>query len=79
MAPADSNGEGAVWTKIYEDGLSNGEWAVDKFIANKGLIEVTLPDLADGEYLIRPEIIALHEASQEGKAQFYNGSVNEQQ
>jgi lytic cellulose monooxygenase (C1-hydroxylating) len=37
IAPASSNGEGAVWTKIYEDGLSNGVWAVDKYISNKGL------------------------------------------
>jgi lytic cellulose monooxygenase (C1-hydroxylating) len=36
-------------------------------------ITITLPDLEDGEYLIRPEIIALHEANQMGKAQFYNG------
>ena len=38
MAKADTNGEGAVWTKIFEDGLSGGKWAVDKFIANKGKI-----------------------------------------
>ena len=74
MAKADSsNGQGAVWTKIYEDGLSNGVWAVDKFIQNKGLISITLPNLEDGNYLIRPEIIALHEANNLGKAQFYNG------
>lgn len=73
MAPAESNGEGAVWTKIYEDGLEGGEWGVDRFIANAGLIEVTLPDLADGDYLIRPEMIGLHEATREEGAQFYNG------
>ena len=73
IAPADSNGEGAVWTKIWEDGLEGGEWGVDRFIANKGLVEVTLPDLADGNYLIRPEMIGLHEGNREGGAQFYNG------
>lgn len=74
MAKADSsNGQGAVWTKIYEDGLSGGVWAVDKFITNKGLITITLPNLEAGNYLIRPEIIALHEANNMGKAQFYNG------
>jgi len=73
VAKADTNGEGAVWTKIYEDGLTNGKWGVDNFIANKGLVEITLPDLEAGDYLIRPEMIGLHEASAEAKAQFYNG------
>lgn len=73
IAKAEGNGEGAVWTKIYEDGLSGGKWAVDTFIANKGLIEITLPNLADGEYLIRPEMIGLHEGNNQGGAQFYNG------
>jgi len=34
---------------------------------------VTVPDLAAGDYLVRSEIIALHEGDREGKAQFYNG------
>ncbi|KAG9386735.1 Glycoside hydrolase family 61 protein [Pyrenophora tritici-repentis] len=73
IAKADSKGEGAVWTKIYEDGLSGGKWGVENFIANKGLIEVSLPNLEPGSYLIRPEVIGLHEAAAEKKAQFYNG------
>jgi cellulase len=73
IAPAKGNGKGAVWTKLYEDGYSNGKWGVDRFIANKGAITITLPDLADGTYLIRPEIIALHEGNRRGGAQFYNG------
>ncbi|EAT86801.2 hypothetical protein SNOG_05737, partial [Parastagonospora nodorum SN15] len=59
MAKADTKGEGAVWTKIFEEGLNAGTWAVQKFIDNKGQITVKLPNLEDGEYLIRPEIIAL--------------------
>lgn len=73
IAPAESNGEGDVWVKLQEDGFSGGKWGVDNFIANKGLINVKLPNLAAGDYLIRPELIGLHEASAEGKAQFYNG------
>jgi cellulase len=73
IAPAESNGEGDVWVKLYEDGLTDGKWGVDNFIANKGKITITLPDLAAGEYLIRPEMIGLHEASTQGAAQFYNG------
>lgn len=73
LAPAESKGEGDVWVKIQEDGLTGTTWGVDNFIKNKGLIEVTLPNLAPGEYYIRPEMIGLHEASAAGKAQFYNG------
>jgi cellulase len=73
MAPAESKGEGEVWVKIQEDGLTGTTWAVDTFYQNKGLIDVTVPNLAPGNYYIRPEIIALHEASAEAKAQFYNG------
>jgi cellulase len=73
VAKASTKGEGAVWTKIFEEGLTNGKWAVEKFISNKGQITITLPDLADGDYLIRPEIIALHEGNREKGAQFYNG------
>ncbi|KAJ4984962.1 Endo-beta-1,4-glucanase D [Stagonosporopsis vannaccii] len=73
IAPAESNGEGAVWTKLAEEGLSGGKWAVDNFIANKGQHSVTLPDLKEGEYLIRPELIGLHEGNRPSGAQFYNG------
>ncbi|KAJ4373028.1 hypothetical protein N0V83_003319 [Neocucurbitaria cava] len=73
IADAATNGEGAVWTKIYEDGYTNGKWGVDNFITNKGAITVDLPNLTAGDYLIRPEMIGLHEASTQGAAQFYNG------
>lgn len=58
IAPASSNGAGAVWTKLYEDGLSGGVWAVDKLIANQGKHSLTLPSwIAPGSYLLRAEII----------------------
>ncbi|KAG9123374.1 hypothetical protein FRC07_015024 [Ceratobasidium sp. 392] len=47
IAPTSSNGFGS---------------AVDKLKANGGHVTITIPDLAAGEYLLRPEIIALHEA-----------------
>jgi cellulase len=73
MAKASTKGEGAVWTKVFEEGLNNGVWAIKKFIDNKGKITITLPNVEDGEYLIRPEMIGLHEANREKGAQFYNG------
>ncbi|KAF1829197.1 hypothetical protein BDW02DRAFT_574198 [Decorospora gaudefroyi] len=73
IAKAESNGEGPVWQKIWEEGYDGTTWGVDTFISNKGLINIDLPNLEPGDYLIRPEMIGLHEASGEGKAQFYNG------
>jgi len=63
IAPYTSgNGAESIWTKIAEDGFANGKWAVDKLIANGGKNDVALPaDLAPGKYLVRQEIIALHE------------------
>lgn len=63
IAPTASNGAGDVWVKLAESGLNAGTWAVDTLIANKGKHDFTLPSvLAPGNYLVRPEIIALHEA-----------------
>lgn len=69
---------GPIWTKIAEEGFSGGKWAVDRLIANRGKIDVSLPDLAAGKYLLRQEIIALHEADgsyPERGAQFYPSCV----
>ncbi|RPA93359.1 hypothetical protein L873DRAFT_1705648 [Choiromyces venosus 120613-1] len=63
IAPESSQGAGNVWTKIAESGLSGGKWAVETLVANRGKYDVTLPSaLAAGDYLLRAEIIALHEA-----------------
>ncbi|KAL4773893.1 endo-beta-1,4-glucanase D [Aspergillus nidulans var. acristatus] len=71
MAPTESGSAGSNWVKIYEDGYKDGTWAVDTLIANKGKHSVTVPDVPAGNYLFRPEIIALHEGNREGGAQLY--------
>ncbi|CAI6336163.1 unnamed protein product [Periconia digitata] len=73
VATAASEGKGNAWVKIQQSGLNGGRWAVDDFISSGGKIDVTIPNLAAGDYLLRSEIIALHEASKSGAAQFYNG------
>ncbi|KAH7137917.1 endoglucanase-like protein II [Dendryphion nanum] len=76
IAPTSSNGEGNVWVKLAEEGLSGGKWAVETLVANRGKHSITLPTgLAAGEYLLRPEIIALHEGDRPSGAQFYMGCV----
>ncbi|KAK0464518.1 glycoside hydrolase family 61 protein I [Desarmillaria tabescens] len=63
---------GLQWFKIYQDGYSNGVWAVDTLRANKGKVSFTIPScIAAGQYLLRVEIIALHAASSYPGAQFY--------
>ncbi|KAK3391645.1 glycoside hydrolase [Sordaria brevicollis] len=70
---ANFDGKGAVWFKIYQDGptglgTSNLKWPSD----GKTEVSVRLPQcLANGEYLLRVEHIALHSASSVGGAQLY--------
>ncbi|TGZ81716.1 hypothetical protein EX30DRAFT_318858 [Ascodesmis nigricans] len=78
IAPAEGDGKGKVWSKIAEEGLANGKWAVDNLIANGGKHSVVLPaGLASGKYLLRAEVLALHEGDTDFKvnpdrgAQFY--------
>jgi cellulase len=81
MVYASKAGSSYSWTKLWEDGLSGGKWAVEKLIAGsytgkKGQHEMTLPNLAPGEYVLRPELIALHEGNKQGGAQLYMECVH---
>ncbi|KAG8965118.1 hypothetical protein FRC00_010454 [Tulasnella sp. 408] len=71
---------GLKWFKIFEDGLhSDGTWAVDTLITNKGLVNFKIPAcIAPGNYLLRVELIALHGASVYPGAQFYFEHNHEQ-
>jgi cellulase len=72
-ATSDS-GVGDGWFKIQEQGYnpSTGSWGVSDLIANAGLQSITIPScLADGQYLLRAELIALHSAGSSQGAQLY--------
>ncbi|KXN86544.1 putative endo-beta-1,4-glucanase D [Leucoagaricus sp. SymC.cos] len=58
IAPASGND----WTKLFSEGYGNGQWAVDKLIAAHGQHSVIIPQIPAGDYLLRAEIVALHEA-----------------
>ncbi|KAJ1719513.1 hypothetical protein LPJ53_005738 [Coemansia erecta] len=65
MSKMDSEGVGNVWFKIYEDGYDpdTDTWCTDKLIKNGGKLDVTIPvDIEPGNYLMRTELIALHNA-----------------
>lgn len=73
-----SDGSGPVWFKIWEDGYdqSTKKWATDRMIANKGLNTITIPsDIAPGNYLLRGEVLALHNAYNLDGVQPYVGCV----
>ncbi|KAF9651985.1 hypothetical protein BDM02DRAFT_325326 [Thelephora ganbajun] len=60
--PIRSNGGGDIWVKIFHEG-STGHWAVEKLLSNRGKYDIPVPsNLAPGQYILRVEIIALHEA-----------------
>ena len=81
MVYASKAGSSYSWTKLWEDGLSGGKWAVEKLVAGdyngkKGQHEMTLPNLAPGDYVLRPELIGLHEGNRKGGAQLYMECVH---
>ena len=72
---SSESGEGDGWFKIWEEDYDDslGKWCTDKLIDNEGFLTVSLPSgLPRSEYLVRPEILALH-ASTQGDPQFYVG------
>ncbi|CAL3968461.1 unnamed protein product [Diplocarpon coronariae] len=63
--------------KIDEKGLEAGTWAVKELMANNNSWPVTIPaGLAQGPYVLRHEIIALHGAGGENGAQLYPFCLN---
>ncbi|KAK3690239.1 glycoside hydrolase [Podospora appendiculata] len=71
---ATFDGKGAVWFKIYQDGPSGlGTSAITwPGSAGKSEVSVQIPKcVANGDYLLRVEHIALHSASSVGGAQLY--------
>ncbi|KAK4450406.1 putative endo-beta-1,4-glucanase D [Podospora aff. communis PSN243] len=70
---ASFNGKGAVWFKIYQDGPSGlGTQSITWPSAGKSQVSVQIPScIANGEYLLRVEHIALHSAGSVGGAQLY--------
>ncbi|KAI8319123.1 hypothetical protein GQ54DRAFT_299585 [Martensiomyces pterosporus] len=65
MAPLASGGKGNAWFKVFEDGYnaSTKTWCTDRIRDSHGKLDIKLPaDIKAGDYLLRTEVIALHEA-----------------
>jgi hypothetical protein len=68
--------EGDGWFKLWDEGYdeSSGKWCTQKMIGNAGRISVTIPDsLAGGDYLVRPELLALHNIAVKDQPEYYVG------
>ncbi|QSZ34196.1 hypothetical protein DSL72_005785 [Monilinia vaccinii-corymbosi] len=65
------------WFKIWHEGYdsSTQKWCTERLMQNNGYLSVTIPsDLAGGYYLVRPELLSLHNADQSPpNPQFYAG------
>ncbi|KAL9129031.1 MAG: hypothetical protein Q9217_002401, partial [Psora testacea] len=76
-AAANNNAAGGGWFKIMEDGYDSAanKWCTEKLDPNNGHLAATIPsDLAPGYYLMRPELLALHQADKTPPdPQFYVG------
>ncbi|EFQ92268.1 hypothetical protein PTT_10713 [Pyrenophora teres f. teres 0-1] len=71
---SQTSGEGAGWFKIDELDSVGGKWASQVMIGENYTHEFSLPEgLPEGEYLLRSEMVALHNAQLVGGAEFYVG------
>ncbi|EIW74395.1 glycoside hydrolase family 61 protein [Coniophora puteana RWD-64-598 SS2] len=69
-----ASGPDADWFKISEAGLPSDNpdyWATNVLIDNCGHYTFPVPPVVPGDYLLRAEVIALHEANVTEGAQFY--------
>ncbi|KAF1841455.1 lytic polysaccharide monooxygenase [Cucurbitaria berberidis CBS 394.84] len=66
------DGTGNVWFKIYAEKATVSGGQLSWASLNKGTVSVTIPkNTPSGDYLLRVEHIALHQASNTNGAQFY--------
>ncbi|KAJ2047827.1 hypothetical protein H4S04_004210 [Coemansia sp. S16] len=70
MAPLESNGEGDVWFKVFEGGYDpkTKKFYDELLMKSGGKMEFTIPEeIKGGNYIMRPEVIALHTADKKFK------------
>ncbi|KAJ2975126.1 hypothetical protein NUW58_g8446 [Xylaria curta] len=71
---ADATGPG--WFKLWGEGydMEADKWATEKIIDTNGLLSIKIPTaLPAGNYLFRPEVVAMHNVTPEVEPQFYIG------
>lgn len=72
----EDSGAGDGWFKIWSEGydMETDQWANEKLIEDNGYLSIDIPmGLPSGNYLFRPESIAMHNVTPEVEPQFYVG------
>ncbi|KAI3321989.1 lytic polysaccharide monooxygenase [Xylariaceae sp. AK1471] len=76
LSSADADATGPGWFKIWGEGydMAADKWATEKIINSNGLLSINIPTaLPAGNYLFRPEVVAMHNVTPEVEPQFYIG------
>ncbi|EPS38835.1 hypothetical protein H072_7397 [Dactylellina haptotyla CBS 200.50] len=74
---SSADGSKLSWFKTDETGLVGKDWATDILIKQGNTWNIQLPkNIKDGNYLMRHEIISLHDASSSNGAQIYPTCIN---
>ncbi|CAJ2507246.1 Uu.00g084320.m01.CDS01 [Anthostomella pinea] len=76
LASLDDTASGPGWFKLWGEGYDAAAdlWATEKMIANDGLLSIDIPTgLPAGNYLFRPEVVAMHNTTPAVQPQFYVG------
>ncbi|KAI1191924.1 lytic polysaccharide monooxygenase [Nemania serpens] len=71
-----ANATGPGWFKLWGEGydMDADKWATEKIIDTNGLLSINIPTaLPAGNYLFRPEVVAMHNVTPEVEPQFYIG------
>ncbi|KXJ91453.1 glycosyl hydrolase family 61-domain-containing protein [Microdochium bolleyi] len=70
------SGAGGGWFKIWSEGydMEKDLWATEKLIKENGFLSINIPQwLPAGDYLFRPEAVAMHNVTPAVEPQFYVG------
>ncbi|KAI8627642.1 lytic polysaccharide monooxygenase [Xylariaceae sp. FL1651] len=76
LSSLDADAAGPGWFKIWGEGydMAADKWATEKIIGTNGLLSIDIPTaLPAGNYLFRPEVVAMHNVTPEVEPQFYIG------
>ncbi|KAH8158473.1 hypothetical protein CIB48_g9775 [Xylaria polymorpha] len=76
LSSPDADATGPGWFKLWGEGydMEADKWATEKIIDTNGLMSIQIPtSLPAGNYLFRPEVVAMHNVTPEVEPQFYIG------
>ncbi|KAI0126038.1 glycosyl hydrolase family 61-domain-containing protein [Xylariales sp. AK1849] len=76
LSALDDEASGSGWFKIWDEGYDEAAdlWCTEKLINDDGYFSIDIPAaLPSGNYLFRPEVVAMHNTTPAVEPQFYVG------